>query len=253
MSTATERTALYRLLAANGRLLYVGISNNPDFRWGTHSNKQPWWHEVADRKVEWFPDREAAAAAEVEAIREERPLYNKQHSPLDRREDLNRQATEIVSSLRYDGGQLANHAERFLLANAVATALADGWTKWEILAEFAVVPERKLPEPPSGIRWPIRYRERLLEAVTAAHTFRCGHCEVEREEATSAVGAEVVPWPSIMPDPGDPLPEGLDEGVAKLSNADIIRLTAKLFREHREWYEGQLRADGEMRPLDWSC
>ena len=252
MSTATERTALYRLLASNGRLLYVGISSNPDFRWGTHSNKQPWWSEVADRKVEWFPHREAAAAAEVEAIREERPLYNKQHSPLDRRESLNRQASEIVDALRYNGGQLANHAERFLLASAIATALADGWTKWEILAEFAVVPERKLPKPPPGIRWPIRYRERLLEAVSTAHTLRCGYCEVEKEEAAPAVGPEMVPWPSMLLDPGEPLPEGLSESVAKLSNAEIIRATDWLFREHREWYEEQLRAGGETRPLDWS-
>lgn len=77
----TERhTALYRLLSKSGRLLYVGISGNPDSRWGTHSNNQPWWEEVADRKIEWFGSREAAAAAEVEAIRGERPLYNKQHS-----------------------------------------------------------------------------------------------------------------------------------------------------------------------------
>ena len=77
----TERhTALYRLLAESGRLLYVGISSNPDFRWSTHSNKQPWWSEVADRKIEWFGSREAASAAEVEAIKEERPVYNKQHS-----------------------------------------------------------------------------------------------------------------------------------------------------------------------------
>lgn len=77
----TERhTALYRLLSKSGRLLYVGISGNPDSRWGTHSNNQPWWEEVADRKIEWFGSREAAAAAEIEAIKEERPLYNKQHS-----------------------------------------------------------------------------------------------------------------------------------------------------------------------------
>ena len=77
----TERhTALYRLLSESGRLLYVGISGNPDSRWGTHSNNQPWWEEVADRKIEWFGSREAAAAAEVEAIKKERPLYNKQHS-----------------------------------------------------------------------------------------------------------------------------------------------------------------------------
>lgn len=77
----TERhTALYRLLSKSGRLLYVGISGNPDSRWGTHSNNQPWWEEVADRKIEWFGSREAASTAEVKAIKEERPLYNKQHS-----------------------------------------------------------------------------------------------------------------------------------------------------------------------------
>ena len=82
MSMATERTALYRLLASNGRLLYVGISSNPDFRWGTHSNKQPWWDEVADRKTEWFSDRDAAAAAEVKAIKEERPSDTKRYAQL---------------------------------------------------------------------------------------------------------------------------------------------------------------------------
>ena len=74
----TERhTALYRLLSKSGRLLYVGISGNPDSRWGTHSNNQPWWEEVADRKIEWFGSREAASAAEVEAIKEEQTLASK--------------------------------------------------------------------------------------------------------------------------------------------------------------------------------
>lgn len=74
------RTALYRLLAANGRLLYVGIAANPDSRWGQHSTNQKWWVDVADRKIEWFPNRAAAAAAEVAAIKAERPLHNIQHA-----------------------------------------------------------------------------------------------------------------------------------------------------------------------------
>lgn len=83
------RTALYRLLAANGRLLYVGIAGNPDSRWGQHSTNQPWWNNVADRKVEWFPNRAAAAEAEVKAIKEERPLHNKQHAnPVQRSNNL---------------------------------------------------------------------------------------------------------------------------------------------------------------------
>lgn len=78
------RTALYRLLAVNGRLLYVGIAANPDSRWGGHSTNQPWWNDVADRKVEWFPNRAAAAAAEVAAIKAERPLHNIQHAVVDK-------------------------------------------------------------------------------------------------------------------------------------------------------------------------
>lgn len=78
------RTALYRLLAANGRLLYVGIATNPDSRWSGHSTNQPWWADVADRKVEWFPNRPAAAAAEVTAIKTERPLHNIQHAVTDK-------------------------------------------------------------------------------------------------------------------------------------------------------------------------
>ena len=80
----TGRTALYRLLAANGRLLYVGIAGNPDSRWGQHSTQQKWWADVVDRKVEWFPDRAAAAAAEVAAIKTERPLHNIQHAVVDK-------------------------------------------------------------------------------------------------------------------------------------------------------------------------
>lgn len=78
------RTALYRLLAANGRLLYVGIATNPDSRWGQHSTNQQWWNDVADRKIEWFPTRAAAAAAEVAAIKTERPLHNIQHAVVDK-------------------------------------------------------------------------------------------------------------------------------------------------------------------------
>lgn len=80
----TGRTAPYRLLAANGRLLYVGIAGNPDSRWGQHSTQQKWWADVVDRKVEWFPDRAAAAAAEVAAIKTERPLHNIQHAVVEK-------------------------------------------------------------------------------------------------------------------------------------------------------------------------
>lgn len=43
------RTALYRLYAKRKRLLYVGISHNPDVRWGQHSLKKAWWPEALRR------------------------------------------------------------------------------------------------------------------------------------------------------------------------------------------------------------
>jgi prevent-host-death family protein len=72
-----QPTALYRLFSAAGRLLYVGISSNPDERLKQHASTAPWWKEVASHAVERHPDRAAAAAAELEAIKTEGPQYNR--------------------------------------------------------------------------------------------------------------------------------------------------------------------------------
>lgn len=113
------RTALYRLLAANGRLLYVGIAANPDSRWGQHSTNQQWWDDVADRKIEWFPNRAAAAAAEVAAIKTERPLHNIQHAVIDKPviptrtdKDVIGRMLEIRSNAASSGVLLAAQTDR---------------------------------------------------------------------------------------------------------------------------------------------
>lgn len=72
-----ERTALYRLYDANGTLIYVGISKNPEVRWGTHKSEQPWWPQVVRKTVEWYDDRTTAAKAEAVAVRTENPLMNR--------------------------------------------------------------------------------------------------------------------------------------------------------------------------------
>lgn len=71
--------ALYRFLGEQGALLYVGITNNPGRRFAQHSSGREWWHEVAEIRIERFSDREAALAAERQAIRTERPRYNVAH------------------------------------------------------------------------------------------------------------------------------------------------------------------------------
>ncbi|MEV4861462.1 type II toxin-antitoxin system prevent-host-death family antitoxin [Streptomyces ossamyceticus] len=73
---ANTPTALYRLYDAAERLLYVGISTQPETRWTQHAADKPWWSLVRRRTVEWHPDREAAEKAERSAVQAEEPLYN---------------------------------------------------------------------------------------------------------------------------------------------------------------------------------
>lgn len=81
MPSAPERTALYRFYGADGDLLYVGISIDPDGRWKAHrDNKEKWVPFVARRTVEWLDSRPEALDAEARAIRSERPRYNGTHN-----------------------------------------------------------------------------------------------------------------------------------------------------------------------------
>jgi hypothetical protein len=41
-----------------------------------HQYNQPWWHEVAEVRIEPHPNRASAVAAERAAIRTEKPRYN---------------------------------------------------------------------------------------------------------------------------------------------------------------------------------
>lgn len=75
-----ERVSLYRLYNSEEELLYVGISNDPNHRWHRHVGDKPWASEVAMRVFEWLPSRAEAEAAEVKAIRREKPKYNILHT-----------------------------------------------------------------------------------------------------------------------------------------------------------------------------
>lgn len=69
------RTALYRLYKADGELLYIGISNNPEKRWRFHAADKPWWHWVARRDVTWLDSRQEALDVEEQATLKERPRF----------------------------------------------------------------------------------------------------------------------------------------------------------------------------------
>lgn len=71
-----RQTTVYRLYDANGRLLYIGSSVHPQVRWEQHASEKLWWSSVAHARVDWHPNRRAARASELEAIRSEAPLHN---------------------------------------------------------------------------------------------------------------------------------------------------------------------------------
>lgn len=68
--------AVYRVFAADGRLLYVGCSPSPLVRAHDHALTKAWGAEIATITVAWFPSRVEAAEAEFLAISKEAPEWN---------------------------------------------------------------------------------------------------------------------------------------------------------------------------------
>jgi len=78
---SASATTLYRMFAANDRLLYVGISARAVERWRPHGHDKKWWREVSGVTVQHFATREQALAAELVAIRTEAPKHNATDHP----------------------------------------------------------------------------------------------------------------------------------------------------------------------------
>jgi predicted GIY-YIG superfamily endonuclease len=74
-----ERTALYRYLDADGRPLYIGITGDVKQRRESHANSR-WDQEATDYRVEWHDTLADALAAEFNAIKSEKPKYNRAHN-----------------------------------------------------------------------------------------------------------------------------------------------------------------------------
>lgn len=104
------RTALYRLRAEDGDLLYLGITVNPIRRWSEHrrDRRDAWWPQVRFKSVEWHRTRVLAMAAERVAIRTERPAFNVLHS-----EDPPSSVPPIPRGVQFGDASHALAQERF--------------------------------------------------------------------------------------------------------------------------------------------
>jgi hypothetical protein len=100
MSAPAERTALYRLYDADDRLLYVGISANPEKRWKGHSiYSARWWGQVTAKVIEWHGDRYLALAYEYLTILRERPVHNRRRTPPNTDQWPNEAAAALLNNL----------------------------------------------------------------------------------------------------------------------------------------------------------
>lgn len=70
---------LYRLLAADGALLYLGCTVDPERRLAEHRRK-PWGRLIAAWQFDEFADSRSAYAAERDAIASESPAHNAMHN-----------------------------------------------------------------------------------------------------------------------------------------------------------------------------
>jgi predicted GIY-YIG superfamily endonuclease len=73
-------TSLYRFFDSRGDLLYIGVTNRIPRRLDEHHENKPWYHEVAQVKVEHLSDRDTALRTEKAAIETEHPKYNVVHN-----------------------------------------------------------------------------------------------------------------------------------------------------------------------------
>jgi predicted GIY-YIG superfamily endonuclease len=72
----TDRHVLYRCYSIRKALLYVGITNDPQRRFDSHSTESEWWKYVEDIELQNFPSRRMLIEAEAAAIQSENPIYN---------------------------------------------------------------------------------------------------------------------------------------------------------------------------------
>lgn len=70
------RWTVYRHIADDGQVLYIGMTSNPKHREIGHRRESAWWPQVARVEYEPQPDRDAALAREMELIR----LYDPPHN-----------------------------------------------------------------------------------------------------------------------------------------------------------------------------
>ena len=73
-------TWVYVLSDFIGRVIYVGLSSEPERRFSEHKLSKSWWYEVKEIRQIWFPDRMSAMDEERNLIMSMQPVHNLTHN-----------------------------------------------------------------------------------------------------------------------------------------------------------------------------
>lgn len=106
---------VYRLYDEHGALLYVGCTSDFEKRVFALAQTKRWFDEVANARLDPYPDQESALAAERAAIETESPRHNGQLNPVHT--DTGNMRTAERQSLRLLGKPKRASLARALLAN----------------------------------------------------------------------------------------------------------------------------------------
>ncbi len=100
------KTSLYRHFDSDGVLLYVGVSISHLHRLEQHQRHSPWFGAIHTQRIEWFDTREAALAAERDAVIHEKPLHNIQHKRAAKKFE-EREARRLARAEKFANSEMA--------------------------------------------------------------------------------------------------------------------------------------------------
>lgn len=76
-----QQHTVYQYFAADGTLLYIGMTVDFTQRDEQHRYRAPWYPQAARHELEALPTRESARTRETVLIRERYPVHNRVHQP----------------------------------------------------------------------------------------------------------------------------------------------------------------------------
>ncbi|MER7835305.1 GIY-YIG nuclease family protein [Streptomyces sp. NPDC096040] len=124
--TTARRAAVYRLWAADGSLLYVGSSYDPEERCKRHRSA-PWWPLVARRTDDWRSSRAHAYHAESAAIMDEGPAHNVMGSTAHQEECRRRARQDPAHQARVRAGSAAANGAPREVVDAILRGDLKSW------------------------------------------------------------------------------------------------------------------------------